>query len=80
MKITDIQGPFSERWLYLCEEIYAQLYYNYKKAIDEGNKEAEAKLAAALIRQKREVDTAWERYNEEIGDGIDWEEIYKEKE
>lgn len=78
MKFVNIQGPFSEKWLALCEEVYNILYYNHKKAIEEGNKEAEAKIAAALIRQKRIVEEAWKQYNEEIGDGIDWEKVYEE--
>lgn len=78
MKFINIQGPFSEKWLDLCEQTYAALYQAYKKAIEKGDKIAEASLAAALIKQQREVDRAWEAYNEEIGDGIDWEKIYEE--
>lgn len=79
MKIIDMQGPFSEKWLDLCEQVYAALYQAYKEAIDKKDKVAEASLAAALIRQQREIDRAWEIYNEEIGDGIDWEEVYKDE-
>lgn len=80
MKIIDIQGPFSEKWLDLCEKVYAALYQAYKEAIDKKDKVAEASLAAALIKQQREVDRAWEIYNEEIGDGIDWKKIYEKDE
>lgn len=79
MKIIDMQGPFSEKWLDLCEQVYAALYQAYKEAIDKKDKIAEASLAAALIQQQREIDRAWEIYNEEIGDGIDWEEVYKDE-
>lgn len=66
MKFINIQSPFSEKWLDLCEHVYAALYQAYKKAIDEGDKVAEASLAAALIQQQKEIDKAWENYNEEI--------------
>lgn len=79
MKFINIQGPFSEKWLDLCEQAYAALYQAYKKAIDEGDKIAEASLAAALIQQQREIDRAWKQFNEEVGDGIDWEEVYKDE-
>lgn len=80
MKFIDIQGSsFAEKHLYLLEDVQSILEYNYKKAIDNKDQKAEAELAAALIKIKREVDEAWKVYNEEIGDGIDWEEIYKDE-
>ena len=78
MKIIDMQGPFIEKWLDLCEKVYNQLWNDYKKAINEKNKEAEAEAAAALITIGNEIDRAWKQYNEEVGDGIDWDEVYKE--
>ena len=78
MKFIDMQGPFIAKWIDLCETAYAQLYHDYKNAIDNKDQKAEAELAAALIKIKREIDEAWKIYNEEIGDGIDWEKIYKE--
>lgn len=78
MKIIDINGSFAEKHLYFLEDIKSILEYNYKKAIDNKNQKMEANLAAALIKIQREIDKAWEIYNEEIGDGIDWEKIYEE--
>lgn len=78
MKFININGPFVEKHLYFLEDIYSILWHNYKKAIDNKDQNAEAQLAAALIKIQREIDKAWEVYNEEIGDGIDWEKIYEE--
>lgn len=78
MKFININGSFAEKHLYFLEEIQSILWYNYKKAIDNKDQKAEANLAAALIKIQREIDKAWKIYNEEIGDGIDWEKIYEE--
>lgn len=79
MKFIDLDGSsFAEKHLYLLEDVQSILQYNYKKAIDNKDQKAEASLAAALIKIQREIDKAWEIYNEEIGDGIDWKKIYEE--
>lgn len=79
MRFIDINGSsFAEKHLYLLEDVQSILWHNYKKAIDNKDQKAEAELAAALIQIQREIDKAWEIYNEEIGDGIDWEKIYEE--
>ena len=79
MKFIDINGSsFAEKHLYLLEDVQSTLWYNYKKAIDNKDQKAEANLAAALIQIQRKIDKAWETYNEEIRDGIDWEKIYEE--
>lgn len=79
MKIIDINGSFAEKHLYFLEDLQSILWYNYKKAIDNKDQKAEASLAAALTKIQIEIDKAWETYNEEIGDGIDWEEVYKDE-
>ena len=79
MKFIDMQGPFIEKWIDLCEKVYTQLYHDYKKAIDNKDQKAEAELAAALIKIGNEIDKAWEQFNEEVGDGIDWEEVYEDE-
>lgn len=79
MKFIDINGSsFAEKHLCLLEDVQSILWHNYKKAIDNKNQKMEAKLAAALIEIQIEIDKAWKIYNEEIGDGIDWEKIYEE--
>ena len=78
MRFININGSFAEKHLYLLEDLKSILEYNYKKAIDNKDQKAEANLAAALIKIQRELDEAWEIYNEEIGDGIDWEKVYEE--
>lgn len=79
MRFIDINGSsFAEKHLYLLEDVQSILEYNYKKAINNKDQKAEAELAAALIKIKREVDEARKVYNEEIEDGINWEKIYEE--
>lgn len=79
MKIIEMQGSFIEKHIDLCEKVYAQLYHDYKKAINEKDQKAEAKLAAALIKIGNKIDKAWKDYNEEIGDGIDQEKVYEDE-
>lgn len=79
MRFIDINGSsFTEKHLCLLEDVQSILWYNYKKAIDNKDQKAEANLAAALIQIQREIDKTWKAYNEEIGDGIEWEKIYEE--
>ena len=79
MRFIDINSSsFTEKHLYLLEDVQSILWHNYKKAIDNKNQKAEANLAAALTKIQIEIDKAWKIYNEEIGDGIDWEKIYEE--
>lgn len=79
MKFIDINGSsFAEKHLCLLEDVQSILWHNYKKAIDNKDQKAEANLAAALTEIQIEIDKAWKIYNEEIGDGIDWEKIYEE--
>lgn len=79
MNFIDINdSSFAEKHLYFLEDIQSILWYNYKKAIDNKDQKAEANLAAALTQIQIEIDKAWKIYNEEIGDGIDWEKIYEE--
>lgn len=78
MRFVNINGPFIEKHLNLLEDLKSILEYNYKKAIDNKDQKMEATIAAALIKIQREIDEAWKIYNEEIGDGIDWEKIYEE--
>lgn len=79
MKFIDINGSsFAEKHLYFLEDVQSILWYNYKKAIDNKDQKTEANLAAALIKIQREINKAWKAYNEEIGDGIDWERVYEE--
>lgn len=79
MKFIDINGSsFAEKHLYLLEDVQSILWHNYKKAIDNKDQKAEANLAAALTSIQIEINKAWKVYNEEIGDGIDWEKIYEE--
>ena len=78
MKIRDINDSSAEKRIYFLEDLQSILWYNYKKAIDNKDQKAEADLAAALTKIQIEIDKAWKIYNEEIGDGIDWEKIYEE--
>jgi len=79
MKFIDINGSsFAEKHLCLLEDVQSILWHNYKKAIDNKDQKAEANLTAALTEIQIEIDKAWKIYNEEIGDGIDWEKIYEE--
>lgn len=77
MNFRDLDSSFVEKHLYFLEDVQSILWYNYKKAIDNKDQKAEANLAAALTKIQIEIDKAWEIYNEEIGDGIDWEKIYE---
>ena len=78
MKFVNINGSFTEKHLCLLEDVQSILWYNYKKAIDNKDQKAEADLATALTEIQIEIDKAWKIYNEEIGDGVDWEKIYEE--
>lgn len=77
MNFRDLDSSFVEKHLYFLEDVQSILWYNYKKAIDNKDQKMEANLAAALTEIQIEIDKAWEIYNEEIGDGIDWEKIYE---
>ena len=71
--------PFSKKWLGICQTVYDFYYHEYTKACDKNDYDGMKKAGAGLLIAQQALDKAWKDYNEEIGDGIDWEKIYEEE-
>ena len=80
MNVVNVNGDFSEKWLDLCTHVYNFYFNEYKKAIDKKDYNAEKKLYPYVAGTKAALDLAWEKYNEKIGDSVDWKKVYKEGE
>lgn len=72
--------PFSRKWLDICYTVNEFYEREYEQACKQKDRERMIKAGTILLITQEALAKAWKDYNEEIGDGVDWEAVYKEGE